>query len=154
MPLLPRARRYLDLMSASDPAWGVEYNTPLTKEFKMDMARLEMPVSGWTCLRTRRRKLVLSPKIKKARPEQEQNPEMDDTFVDVGRVSLFSRLISLLFVAGGCRGLLASFLLLDRSLACGGLASSGGLLLGGFGSHFLWICEDKWNKKMVLGSRV
>ena len=26
---------------------------PLTKEFKMDMARLEMPVSGCTCLRTK-----------------------------------------------------------------------------------------------------
>lgn len=24
----------------------------LTNEFKMDMARLEIPVSGWTCLRT------------------------------------------------------------------------------------------------------
>ena len=25
---------------------------PLTKEFRMDMARFEIPVSGWTCLRT------------------------------------------------------------------------------------------------------
>lgn len=25
---------------------------PLTKEFKIDIARLEIPVSGWTCLRT------------------------------------------------------------------------------------------------------
>lgn len=25
---------------------------PLTKELRMDMARLEIPVSGWTCLRT------------------------------------------------------------------------------------------------------
>jgi hypothetical protein len=24
----------------------------LTNEFRMDMARLEIPVSGWTCLRT------------------------------------------------------------------------------------------------------
>lgn len=24
----------------------------LTKELRMDMARFEMPVSGWTCLRT------------------------------------------------------------------------------------------------------
>ncbi len=30
----------------------VEVCLPLTKEFKMDMARLEIPVSGWTCLRT------------------------------------------------------------------------------------------------------
>lgn len=26
---------------------------PLTNEFRMDMARLEIPVSGWTCFRTR-----------------------------------------------------------------------------------------------------
>lgn len=26
---------------------------PLTKEFRIDMARLEIPVSGWTCLRTK-----------------------------------------------------------------------------------------------------
>lgn len=26
---------------------------PLTKEFKIDIARLEIPVSGWTCLRTK-----------------------------------------------------------------------------------------------------
>lgn len=61
---------------------------------------------------------------------------MSGTFVYVGRVCLFSRLISLLFVTSRCRSLLASFLLLDRSLARGGLASSGGLLLGGFGRHF------------------
>ena len=29
-----------------------ENDSPLTKEFRMDMARLEIPVSGWTCLRT------------------------------------------------------------------------------------------------------
>ena len=28
---------------------------PLTKELRMDMARLEIPVSGWTCLRTGKR---------------------------------------------------------------------------------------------------
>ena len=26
---------------------------PLTNEFRIDIARLEIPVSGWTCLRTR-----------------------------------------------------------------------------------------------------
>lgn len=31
---------------------GQDHDIPLTKEFKMDMARLEIPVSGWTCLRT------------------------------------------------------------------------------------------------------
>lgn len=109
----------------------------------MDMARLEMPVSGWTCLRTMSNTLVGSGKLSCPARAQEQKKtgglEMDNTFVDVGRVSLFSRLISLLFVAGRCRGLLASFLLLDRSLACRGLASSGGLLLGSFGRHFWWM---------------
>jgi len=31
---------------------GENGSSPLTKEFRMDMARLEIPVSGWTCLRT------------------------------------------------------------------------------------------------------
>jgi hypothetical protein len=31
---------------------GEGKNIPLTKEFRMDMARVEIPVSGWTCLRT------------------------------------------------------------------------------------------------------
>jgi hypothetical protein len=31
---------------------------PLTKEFRIDMARLEIPVSGWTCLRTKIEKLA------------------------------------------------------------------------------------------------
>ena len=30
-----------------------DHDIPLTKEFRIDMARLEIPVSGWTCLRTR-----------------------------------------------------------------------------------------------------
>lgn len=30
----------------------------MTKEFKMDMARLEIPVSGWTCLRTKSGRLA------------------------------------------------------------------------------------------------
>ena len=30
----------------------VDESLPLTKEFRMDMARLEIPVSGCTCLRT------------------------------------------------------------------------------------------------------
>ena len=31
---------------------AIEICLPLTKELRMDMARLEIPVSGWTCLRT------------------------------------------------------------------------------------------------------
>jgi hypothetical protein len=34
---------------------GRRRDLPFTKELRMDMARLEIPVSGWTCLRTERR---------------------------------------------------------------------------------------------------
>jgi hypothetical protein len=41
-------------MSANENVeWWMHVDVPLTNEFKMDMARLEIPVSGWTCLRTR-----------------------------------------------------------------------------------------------------
>lgn len=30
----------------------MDQNIPLTNELRIDMARLEIPVSGWTCLRT------------------------------------------------------------------------------------------------------
>ncbi len=33
-------------------------NIPLTKELRMDMARFEIPVSGWTCFRTKQDALV------------------------------------------------------------------------------------------------
>ena len=32
--------------------WAQCDDLPLTKEFRMDMARFEIPVSGWTCLST------------------------------------------------------------------------------------------------------
>ncbi len=28
------------------------FNIPLTNELRIDMARFDIPVSGWTCLRT------------------------------------------------------------------------------------------------------
>ena len=31
---------------------GQKINIPLTNEFRMDMARFEIPVSGWTCFKT------------------------------------------------------------------------------------------------------
>lgn len=34
---------------------GRTHNIPFTKELRIDMARLEIPVSGWTCLRTIKR---------------------------------------------------------------------------------------------------
>ena len=32
---------------------GIRDPIPLTKEFRMDIALLEIPVSGWTCFKTR-----------------------------------------------------------------------------------------------------
>ena len=40
---------------------GNRIRIPLTKEFKMDIARLEIPVSGWTCLRTNIGKVLARP---------------------------------------------------------------------------------------------
>jgi hypothetical protein len=128
---------------------------PLTNEFKIDIARLEIPVSGWTCLRTAieesvkcfwngRRDSVLMDGVKWIRCRNVMNApcfgtdatsrKWSHTFVDVRRVCLLARLGALLLVTGR-GGLLASFLLLGRSLGCGGLG--GGLLLCcGFGRHF------------------
>ena len=60
------------------------------------------------------------------------------TFVDVRRVSLLSRLATLLLVTRrGGGGLLASFLLFGSGgFSSRGLAASGGLLLSSFGRHF------------------
>jgi hypothetical protein len=58
-PQLQHARRCLRNASVF---WleigGVWSSIPLTKEFRIDIARLEIPVSGWTCLRTKSEKLV------------------------------------------------------------------------------------------------
>jgi hypothetical protein len=46
-PQLPRARIYLnDILDFHDAYLGSEDNIPLTNEFRMDMARLDIPVSG------------------------------------------------------------------------------------------------------------
>jgi len=105
---------------------------PLTKEFRIDMARFEIPVSGWTCLRTailsarargvalRRRFLIQSPKPL--------------TLVNVGGVCLLARLGALLLVTGGS-SLLAGILLLG-SLGSGSGGLGGRLLVSGLGRHF------------------
>ena len=46
-----RSKMSRDRFSTGDKDCG-EPCLPLTKEFRMDMARLEIPVSGCTCLRT------------------------------------------------------------------------------------------------------
>jgi hypothetical protein len=109
---------------------------PLTNEFRMDMARLEIPVSGWTCLRTG--------KSQKTAPEKARKR----TLVDVRGVGLLSRLGALLLLARGSGGLLASLLLLGGGLAASrGLAGGGGGLLSCLGSHLdeeIGFGEWKW----------
>lgn len=92
----------------------------------MDMARVEIPVSGWTCLRTE--------------SSQHDSIEIEQrrlTLVDVGRVGLLAGLAALLLLASGSSGsLLAGFLLLSGGLSTSrGLATGGGLLLSSFGRH-------------------
>jgi len=64
-----------------------------------------------------------------------------ENLVDVRAVGLLAGLARLLLVAGGSGSLLASFLLLSRSLSASwGLAASAGLLLSSLGSH---LCDLK-----------
>jgi len=39
---------------------SVQNDIPLTNELRMDMARFEIPVSGWTCFRTKEDALARS----------------------------------------------------------------------------------------------
>jgi hypothetical protein len=91
----------------------------------MLMARLEIPVSGWTCFRTANRVSTL----RKAGVIVGKL-----TLVDVGGVGLLPGLGALLLVAGGSGRLLASLLLLGGCLSSRGLAAGGGSLLG-LGGH-------------------
>jgi hypothetical protein len=47
-------RSKISAWSEHEQRYEAEISSPLTKEFRIDMARLEIPVSGWTCLRTKR----------------------------------------------------------------------------------------------------
>ena len=111
-------------------------NIPFTKELRMDMARVEIPVSGWTCLRTEDGKKQVR---HAARQTGKKHPKQIGklTLVNVGRVGLLAGLAALLLLASGSGGLLASLLLLSRGLAANGsLAGGGGLLLSSLGgSH-------------------
>lgn len=127
----------------------------LTNEFRMDMARFEIPVSGWTCLRTVATRWVsmlswvrghgsrvgseraAPPPTDATRCGARKNAfflGMQLTLVDVGGVSLLAGLGALLLVTRS-GGLLAGILLL-RSLGGSGGGLGGGLLVGGLGRHF------------------
>lgn len=103
----------------------------------MDMARVEIPVSGWTCLRTKVDERVNTP-ISKTKHENENHRNEFLTLIDVGGVGLLSGLAALLLLTrGGSCGLLPGFLLLCGSLATsGGLTTGARLLLSGFRRHF------------------
>ena len=101
-------------------------NSPLTNEFRMDMARFEIPVSGWTCFRTKTGDVSKNAFAGPASPKTH-------TLVDVGGIGLRPRLGALLLLASRSR-LLAGILLL-RSLGGSGGGLGGGLLVGR-GGHF------------------
>jgi hypothetical protein len=111
----------------------------LTNELRMLMARLEIPVSGWTCLRT----ADASATVVGARQRRKL------TLVDVAGVGLLPGLGALLLVARGSGCLLASLLLLGGRLAGRGLAAGGGSLLG-LGRHFGGD-GDGWEKVVQVG---
>lgn len=100
----------------------------------MAIALLEIPVSGWTCLRTRRNK--------SARNSNRISVPVQRTLVDVGRISLLADLALLLLVtvSGGLFRSL-SRRLIGRRLRRG-LGGSGGFAgsRSGFGCH----CESEF----------
>ena len=80
------SRHHLDVLEASD---AMRSKISFTKEFRMAMALLEIPVSGCTCLSTEKERGILKPNT------QWLDATWTHTFVDVGRVSLLSRLFAL-----------------------------------------------------------
>lgn len=105
------------------------------------MARLEIPVSGWTCLRT---KTQLARRVQ----TRSGNTGKGRTLVDVRAVSLLAGLGALLLVARSS-SLLAGILLLG-SLGGSDGGLGGGLLVGGLGGHFDGIRRRKKTKVLEL----
>ena len=100
----------------------------LTKEFRMAIALLEIPVSGCTCFNT-------TPWRMSVDVHEAQQSEIRRTLVDVGAPGLLADLLALLLLPvsscsgrgglGGCRFLRLA-LGLDRGLLCSGCRSLGG----------------------------
>jgi hypothetical protein len=125
----------------------------LTNEFRMLMARLEIPVSGWTCLRTGGVSKMAPKSHRGGAARRVRRAAAKDrvklTLVDVGGVGLLPGLGALLLVARGSGRLLASLLLLGGSLAGRGLAAGGGSLLG-LGGHFEELAELEMEELEVV----
>jgi hypothetical protein len=118
----------------------------LTKLFKIAIALFEIPVSGWTCLRTGNARVRVGSSRKVA---------SGLTLVDVGGVGLLSDLLSLLLLAiassgrlGGLLSSLRALSRLSRSLGGGGSRGLAGSR-GGFGCH--WY--DRSGRKGDWGER-
>ena len=117
-----------------DASVAMRSKMSFTKEFKMAMALFEIPVSGWTCLRTGHRH------------KQTQHPTDEKrTLVDIRRVCLLAQLspFLLLLASGLWSGGLCSLLcglgalygfggLLGRGSRRGCFSAGSG---GGFGGH-------------------
>ena len=122
-----------------DASVAIRSKISLTKLLRMAIALLEIPVSGWTCLRT---KLHMS--------HYPRNIWMKSlTFVDIWRVSLLSDLLTLLLVVTvSCGWDLWSLLRRLRGLCRfrRGLGSSGG------GSLSSSRCGFRCHKLTIYGS--
>ena len=114
----------VDTLDILDASVAIRSKISLTKLLRMAIALLEIPVSGWTCLRTKK---TISDKVQ-PRPHAKKL-----TLVDIRRVRLFSDLLSLLLLTIGrrcsLRGLLSclrTFCGFGWGLGCssGGFASS------------------------------
>lgn len=119
-----------------DASVAMRSKISLTNELRIAIALFEIPVSGWTCLRT----------IKAIRVRVQVTAKMTQekrTLVDVGRVSLLADLALLLLVTISWRSLLRGLL---RSLVSGGLRwclrGSGGRSLASSGSGFGGHCDE------------
>jgi len=103
----------------------------LTNELRIAIALLEIPVSGWTCLRTAKAKLE----------QVNMYVQVKLTLVDVGRVSLLSDLLSLLLLTIGSRRLGSLFRSFQTFGFGGGLAGGGSRSFAGSRSGFGGHCN-------------
>ena len=123
---------FLLYAASLDASVATRSKMSFTKELRMDMARLEIPVSGWTCLRTGKDASVKAQKDQVTQTGFEIEMRLQSrmswmrlTLVDVRGVGLLSGLGALLLVARWSGSLLAGLLLLSRSFASWCLAGGG-----------------------------
>lgn len=124
----------------------------LTKLLRIAIALLEIPVSGWTCLRTAAREIGISVVSKETKTAWSGERQL--TLIDVRRVRLLSDFLSLLLLAIGRRCGFGSL------LRCfGSLSGFGGCLGGGRGRGFAssrrgFGCHCKGSLVVKRGERV